>query len=129
MSYLVKIFPIFYATSRVSILFTKARHLPLSWAEEIRSTLLNHSILSFRISRGVPSGLFCSGYPNPADIKLYYFLFYFTVVTLTALHTNERVSTTADDTHLFYFHASFGMPETSHMMLLLCRHDRPTREN
>jgi len=128
-SHLVMIFPIFYATSRVSTLFTKARHLSLSWAKEIRSILSMHLILSSRISRGVPSDLFCSGHTNHADIKLYYFLFYFTVVPLTALHTNEMVSTTANDTHLFYFHASFGLPETSHMMLLLRRHDRPTREN
>jgi hypothetical protein len=95
--YIVKIFPTFYATSSVSTLFTKARHLPLSWAKGIRSTHSVHLILSSCTRRGVPSGLFCSGHPNPADIKIYYFLFHFTVVTLTALHTNESVSTTAND--------------------------------
>jgi hypothetical protein len=53
---------------------------------------------------------------------------FFTVVTLTAFQASQRVSTTANDTHLFYFHAAFGMPEMSHMMLLR-RHDRPMREN
>ena len=66
---LVKKFPAFYGTRRFITIFTRARHLSLFSARSIQSMpsipLLekSFSILSFHLRRGLPSGLFPSGFP------------------------------------------------------------------
>jgi hypothetical protein len=66
----VKKFTAFYGTGRFITVFTRARHLSLSWASCIQSTpfhpisLKIHSNIIFPWTPGVPSGLFPSGFPT-----------------------------------------------------------------
>jgi len=67
---LVKKFPTFYGARRFITAFTSARHLSLSSASLIQSTLLHPTtwrsilILSSHLCLGLPSGLFPSGFPT-----------------------------------------------------------------
>ena len=67
---LVKKFPAFHGTRRFITALTSVRHLSLSWASPIQSTYLNPTswrsilILSTHLGRGLPSGLFPSGFPT-----------------------------------------------------------------
>jgi hypothetical protein len=72
-------FPAFYGTRRLNTEFTRALHLPISWARPIQSTSPHPTstrsilILSTHPRLGLPSGLFPSGFPTN---NLYAFLFY-----------------------------------------------------
>ena len=65
-----KKFSAFYGTRRLSTAFRSARHLSLSWAGSIQSTLLHPTswrsflILSSLLRLGFPSCLFPSGFPT-----------------------------------------------------------------
>ena len=67
---LVKKFPAFYGTRRFITALTSARHLPLSWASSIQSTLPHLTsrrsilILSSHLRLGLPSGLLPSSFPT-----------------------------------------------------------------
>jgi len=69
-SQLVKKFPTFYGTRRLTITFTSAHHLSLSWTRSIQSMPLHPTswrsilILSSYLCLGLPSGLFPSGFPT-----------------------------------------------------------------
>jgi hypothetical protein len=68
-------FPAFYETQRFNTEFTRALHLPLSWARPIQSTSPHPTstryilILSNHLHLGLPSGRLPSGFPtnNPSS--------------------------------------------------------------
>jgi hypothetical protein len=67
----VKRFPSFYGARRFITVYTRARHLSLSWASSILSTPTSHFyncilISSSHLCLGFPSGLLPSGFPTKA---------------------------------------------------------------
>jgi hypothetical protein len=68
--WIIDSFPAFYGTRRFKTEFTRALHLPLSWARPIQSTTPHPTstrsiiILSTRLRPGLPSGLLPYGIPT-----------------------------------------------------------------
>ena len=76
-SQLVKKFPTFYGTRRLTITFTSAHHLSLSWTRSIQSMPLHPTswrsilILSSHLWLGLRSGLFSSSLPTKTLYAFY----------------------------------------------------------